>query len=141
MPAQLTDLVAAIRNALDAVHGVGLVFDSYAGPNLTEADFPVVVFSVAPVHVSTFMPGAAGAVDQVTGGVTVYHFSLAPLGTQAMRELMDKTQEALHQSNITTATDWNSIQTRLVSRSPIDALGEGMYRQVDQYNLIGEGTI
>jgi len=140
MAAQLGNLVAAIRDALDAVPGVAPAYDAYAPPNLTEADFPVVVFDVAPINVTTHMPGAAGSVDQITGTVKVYHFTLSALGTVAMRDLMDLTKEALHQANLT-ATGWRSIQTRLVNRSEMDAEGEAMFGQVDTYNLIGEGTL
>jgi len=137
--AELGNLVGAIRDALDGDPEVGRVFDTYAGPNLTEDDFPVVVFSIA-VGVTTHFPGAAGAVDQITGSVLVYHHTLAAEGTAAMRDIADRTQAALHQSNLT-ATGWRSIQCRLVSRSPIEAIGEGMYQQVDTYNLIGEPTL
>ena len=137
MAAQLNQLVAAIRNRLDRVGGVGMVYDSYAAPNLTEADFPVLVFSLGGLNVTTHF---SDTIDQVTGTVVVSHHTLCADGTAAMRRIMEATYSALHRSNLT-STDWTSIQLRCVARGAIVAIGEGMYAQDDTYALTGNASV
>lgn len=138
--ANMRQIIEAVKGAIAAAPPLGSTFASYAGPNLTESDFPIIVFAVETINVSTFMPGAAGAADQVTGALVVYHFTLSAEGTRVMHDLMEDTKARLHQQDLT-ADEWSSIQLRLVSRSGIEAAGEGMYNQIDTYNLIARGTL
>ena len=129
--AKLQDIMASVRSLIAAMPGVGTVYDTFAAPNLPESEFPLVVFRFRGVGVETAF---GDSIDRLVGLMSVYHYTLAANGPGPTRELSDKTFEALHriQPGVPGFAD---VQLRCLTCGPVDAIGEGMYAQADDYEI------
>lgn len=132
--ARLQAIVTAIREQLAGVEGEGVgVYDTQAPPNIGDDAFPLVVFSVQPVTPATYFGDTP---HDLLGTFLVYHHTLSAKGAAELRGIEESTYQALHKTR-PEADGYVDVQLRCLVRGGIDFIGEALFGQTSEYEILG----
>jgi len=132
--ARLQAIVNAVRAQLADVEAAGVgLYDTQAPPNIGEDSFPLVVFNVRSIAPMTYFGEVPHA---LLGTLFVFHHTLSAAGAGRLREVEQQTYDALHKSR-PEAEGYVDVQLRCLLRGGVDFIGEALFGQTDQYEVLG----